>query len=343
MQTNCQYPGCDKKKIAKGFCHAHYRRILRNNTLELKNRMGVVACQSCGVTGIRFRLGMCNKCYIREYRKNIKNKKILLARKERKNNKNYNTKKLNPICYQYQKRLDWAEIEKDNPYWLDYDLDLKKSKIERISVNQAKELIVKYEYLGKMSTINQYCYGLFFPHKIEQDKWIMAGAVVFGAEYSESLGRWDKYGYTGRILLLNRGVCLHYAPKNSNSKLIMGAIKLLPKNIDVVTATTDPEAGEVGTIYQSCNFYYVGQMRQQKERMAMVMSDGQKFTSISLLRKYGTISKSKLRELFPDAQFTTVANKHRYFWFRNKKDVDGIRHLLKPYPKREIPTEEISK
>ena len=238
------------------------------------------------------------------------------------------------IAHQYKKRLEFAESEKENPYWLDYDLDLKKSVIRQITAKEAKQIIVKYEYLGIMSAISQFCYGLFFPHKNDAEKEICGGAVVFGSEYAEAIHRWDKYGYNGKILLLNRGVCLHFTPPNSGSKLIMGAIKQLPEKYRVITATIDPEAGEVGTLYQSCNWHYVGEMRRGRRRLAMITDRG-KFTSITLLRKYGTVSKPKLMEMFPDAEFTTIPNKGRYFYFKDKSDVKAIEHLIKPYPKRD--------
>jgi hypothetical protein len=137
--------------------------------------------------------------------------------------------------------------------------------VKPIERKLAKQIIEEYEYLGNLSAINFFYFGLFFSDN--EGNEICGGAVVFGQEYTENLGVWDKYDFTGKIILLNRGVCLHWTPKNSASFLIMKAIKMLPKKYEVITATVDPMAGEIGTIYQSCNWYYVGSMRDNNPKV----------------------------------------------------------------------------
>ena len=79
----------------------------------------------------------------------------------------------------------------------------------------------------------------------------LGGAVVFGPEDSENLGIWDKYGYTGKIIALKRGACVHWAHPHAASKLIRRSMDLLPARYQVITATVDAAAGEIGTIYQA--------------------------------------------------------------------------------------------
>ena len=128
-----------------------------------------------------------------------------------------------------------AESDKINlfgSYWEELDLDLKKAVVKPIDIRSTKKMVEEYEWLGCMPTIVWYCFGIYFDG-------VCGGVVVFSPEYIENLGKWDKYDYTGKIILLSRGVCLHWTPVNTNSKLIMSAIKMLPKKYKVITATTD--------------------------------------------------------------------------------------------------------
>ena len=61
--------------------------------------------------------------------------------------------------------------------------------------------------------------------------------------------------------LISRGACISWAPKNLGSWLIMNSIKHMVKHTEfrVFSAYSDPEAKELGTIYQACNFIYLGQ------------------------------------------------------------------------------------
>ena len=60
--------------------------------------------------------------------------------------------------------------------------------------------------------------------------------------------------------LISRGACVSWSPKNLASKLISFAIKWMVANTQyrLFTAYSDSEARELGTIYQACNFYYLG-------------------------------------------------------------------------------------
>jgi len=60
---------------------------------------------------------------------------------------------------------------------------------------------------------------------------------------------------------LARGACVHWTPPGSASKLIASALKLLKEddpNVRVVIAYSDTDAGEIGTVYQATNWYYIG-------------------------------------------------------------------------------------
>jgi hypothetical protein len=61
--------------------------------------------------------------------------------------------------------------------------------------------------------------------------------------------------------LISRGACISWSPKNLASALVMFALRWMVKNTEFryFTAYSDVEARELGTIYQACNFIYLGQ------------------------------------------------------------------------------------
>jgi len=226
-------------------------------------------------------------------------------------------------------------------YWESIDKDLKKAVVREIDLTTAKRIIEEYEWLGCMPAISWYTFGIYFDG-------FCGGCVVFSPEYIENLGKWDKYDYTGKIILLSRGVCLHWTPINTNSKLIMSAIKMLPSKYKVITATTDHLAGEIGTIYQACNFHYIGSMRDANpnvnskngDRDGWII-DGKLYGSRSLRLKYGDTKMETLKKFHKDIKKVKQNSKHRYFYFVGSKcDIkyhkSKIEHLIKPYPKRTI-------
>ena len=243
-------------------------------------------------------------------------------------------------AWQYKLRKLYAEAEKEDPYWTDYTLEIEKSVVREITYGEAQEIINRYEWLGCMPVCVKHCFGLFFPHKNKKD-WLLGGVTVFSSEYAENTGVWDKYGFGGKIILLARGVCVHFCPKNTNSHLVMESIKLLPKQYEVITCTVDNLAGEVGTIYQSCNFIYVGAMRKNKKRTGCIIN-GKLYGTRTLRQMFGTQDKAKIMKLHPEAKFVEQKSKARYFYFRRKKRIHrrAIEHLIKPYPRREEITDD---
>lgn len=241
-------------------------------------------------------------------------------------------------AYQYKMRMRYAEEEKHDRYWEQYDLSIKNSIVKEISFKEAKCIIDKYEWLGKMPVCLKHCYGMFFPSKNGDGRELLGGVTVFSREYAENQGVWDKYGYTGKIILLARGVNLHFCPKNSNSHLIMESINLLPEKYEVITCTVDSLAGEVGTIYQACNFDYVGIMRKTKERYGYII-DGKIYSERTIRQKYGTQKTDVIKKIIPNVQIIKQKSKGRYFYFRGNKRQkrqlkSSISNLIKPYPKR---------
>ena len=226
-------------------------------------------------------------------------------------------------------------------WWKELDIDIKKAVVKEVPYETAKNIILEYECLGCMPAISWYCYGIYFDGAC-------GGVVVYGQEYGENLGLWDKYDYTGKIILLARGACVHWAHPHSASKLISASIKMLPEKYKVVTATVDELAGEIGTIYQACNFDYIGSMRENNPNIKNpngnrfgVKINGKLYGARSMRQKVGSQRKADILKAFPDAEFVPQKSKKRYFFFRgNKKERNyfksKIEKFIKPYPKRTV-------
>lgn len=127
-----------------------------------------------------------------------------------------------------------------------------------IGQREAESLIDRYEYLGTMGRAEVFI-GLFSPYRE------LHGVAAFG--------RGPNGGREGReigsiraligepALCLERGACVHYAPKNAASYLISRACRLVSRlsGTAIFFAYADPKAGEYGAVYQAANWIYLGQ------------------------------------------------------------------------------------
>lgn len=119
---------------------------------------------------------------------------------------------------------------------------------------EIKQFIERHEWLGKLP--------IWATHRFTarlKKNGILAGVIVMATPnaFSNLLGRENK----GKEKLISRGACISWAPKNLGSWMIMSSIRWMVKNTEFryFTAYSDPEAKELGTIYQACNFIYLGQ------------------------------------------------------------------------------------
>jgi hypothetical protein len=87
---------------------------------------------------------------------------------------------------------------------------------------------------------------------------MLAGVIVMSTPNSFSMMLGENTQNIEK--LISRGACASWTPKNLASSLLMWSINWMVKNTEfrLFEAYADPEAKELGTIYQACNFYYVG-------------------------------------------------------------------------------------
>lgn len=153
---------------------------------------------------------------------------------------------MDDTCHQYKIRL--KTLEEDLAAGFPLDLKPKDFVLTQEPYNKEhKGFIERYEWLGNVGQS---------PGKIFTARWQgkLAGVVIIGNPNSYSFD-------TKLEALIQRGACASWTPKNLGSKLIMFACRWMVNNTDkrIFTAYSDPEAGEIGTIYQACNFDYLGQ------------------------------------------------------------------------------------
>ena len=162
-------------------------------------------------------------------------------------------------CYQYQKRLDtlqedmkmynWSQEDIDNISLDDFVFSFITTKKEK---EEATAFIKKYEWLGTVGSFPTHWFSARY-------KGILGGVIIMGMPnaFSKLLGEETK----NIERLIARGASASWCPMNLGSKFLMWAIKWMVDNTQyrLFTCYSDPQAKEVGSIYQGLNFFYLGQ------------------------------------------------------------------------------------
>lgn len=162
--------------------------------------------------------------------------------------KNDNLKKNNraDICWQKLQRDITEEEDRLNGY--NFNLKVKDFVFSNEKrTEEHTKFIQRYEWLGTIGYSPRYCFTARYEGKL-------AGVVLMSEP--------NTYQFDKKLeALISRGACSSWAPKHLNSALVMFACRWMVNNTDkrLFTAYSDPSAGEIGTIYQACNFDYLGQ------------------------------------------------------------------------------------
>jgi len=167
-------------------------------------------------------------------------------------------------CWQYNIRLNNLSEDLQRAGLTTEDVEnLKVSdfqiQYETQAFEEVKNFIERHEWLGRVSLYPTHIFTARY-------KGMLAGVVIMDmpSVFSKMLGE------TTRKIerLISRGACISWSPKNLGSSLIMFAIKWMVKNTDyrLFVAYSDVEAKELGTIYQACNFFYLGKKSGAKKQ-----------------------------------------------------------------------------
>ena len=166
-----------------------------------------------------------------------------------------------------EKRLEYSseilrELKSDDKISIEarkfYNVRLKEISSQREKAKalklEVKEFIQKHEWLGKLPIWPTHR----FTARLKKNG-ALAGVIVMATPnaFSNVLGEENK----DKEKLISRGACISWSPKNLASWLLMKSIKWMVKDTEFrgFSAYSDPEAKELGTIYQACNFIYLGQ------------------------------------------------------------------------------------
>jgi hypothetical protein len=170
-------------------------------------------------------------------------------------------------CWQYDIRIKNLESDlkdagltkedMENLRVTDFEFRVIKSETDK---REAIDFIKRHEWLGNLSQYTTHWFGVYYhnPNQGMLGRDILAGVILMNQPnaFSKLLG--DETKDIER--LISRGACISWSPKNLASAFLMWCISWMVKNTQyrLFTAYSDPTAKEIGTIYQACNFYYLG-------------------------------------------------------------------------------------
>lgn len=222
-------------------------------------------------------------------------------------------------------------------------LDIKRAIVRPVTRKLAEQIILKYEWLGTMSPTSHH-YGIFFGS-------YCAGVTCVGFSSGANLNAYQEFGLRDykQLAYLTRGANVHWSPKGANSKLVSWTCRLLARATlaKLIIAYSDTDAGEIGTIYQACNWVCVGKGSSTRQWVApsgRVMD--QKLPS-DLRRKQGNkIERKEYQRALLQAGWTQQASnpKYRYVCILDKSDkrlIELVESKRTPYPKR-LPASEVT-
>lgn len=187
-------------------------------------------------------------------------------------------------CHQYVRRLQ-TESE-DRELGMPFGLKASQFHLQNELLSEEVRLFIKrYEWLGTIGWNVKYCFTARYEGKL-------AGVVLMSEPVAPSI--FTKKAGRNIEALIQRGACSSWAPKNLNSRLVMYSCRWMLDNTDkrVFMGYSDPEANEYGTIYQACNFTYLG--RSFGNSKLYTLPNGKKvggryFTRTSSMKKWARI------------------------------------------------------
>ena len=279
-------------------------------------------------------------------------------------------------CYQYQKRLDTLREDMETHGWSEEDvLSIGTADFEfmplttKAEKDEATQFIKRYEWLGTVGNYPTHWFGARY-------KGILGGVIIFGMPnaFSKLLGENTK----DLERLLMRGASASWCPFNLGSKFVMWCIKWMVANTQyrLFTCYSDPQAKEIGSIYQAMNFYYLGQgsgtsIRCVNPYNPNKMISDRAFRSRSMYKRYAkdlgikwekNWNNNKVmlwenmpedverqlrdysKKMYKEAKKIEFPKKHKYAFVLggNKKETAQLRKTFLalnktyPYPKREV-------
>ena len=225
--------------------------------------------------------------------------------------------------------------------------DFTHARVEQISYDTAKNVILANEYLGSMGSAT-HCIGLYFGEHLGS---VVCFGSVAGTNVAASVCGPE---HADKVTVLVRGATEPWAHKHSASYLIAKACDLMAaKGKPITVAYGDPSGGEVGQIYSACNFLYAG---LTKGTEVFITPDGKKHNSrqihgLTRDRRNGGLKYKRTRAeqtqllIEQGCEFERVGGKHRFVYFagdrRTKRQLrKALQWTILPPPKRAATRQE---
>lgn len=191
---------------------------------------------------------------------------------------------------------------------------------------EAKQLIEKYHYSGKMPT------GVQFVGTFHRNGGLFGdqGECVAACVITGTARKWNGLCLELSRLVRKEGV------EVSLSSLISKTCKEIKRRelIDLIVSYADTSKGHHGGIYQAASWIYNG---QRDSYFDGVYINGEFITAFALSKRYKSRSIKKAREVFGDsAEYHFDGGKHLYWKPLNKRGRRNAKKMnLKevPYPK----------
>lgn len=224
-------------------------------------------------------------------------------------------------CYQYEKKIEASDGEPQ-------DTDPPRNYLVRpVERHEAAAFIRAYEYLGTVG----HPQARIGAHDPLTGK--LAAVALFGKPAQTT---------PDDTIVLERGACAPWAHPHTASWFIPRAVRMAHETYGwkIFVAYADPEAGEIGTVYQAANWLYVGQGspgrltggRPRKRDLFRERESGRVIIDRTFYRSF-----DKRYVDIGEWERLQVEAKHKYIWIEAPRR--ERRELLKrfsplPYPKR---------
>jgi hypothetical protein len=186
----------------------------------------------------------------------------------------------------------------------------KKYDVKPIKSFETYDWLMHKHYARRIPSIS-YAFGLY------DNYGAMQGVCTFGKPASPNLcdgicgAEYSKYVYELNRLVINE-LCIN----NTASYFISKCLKLLPKNM-ILVSYADTKMGHIGKIYQATNWIYTG---ATTERTDIGTEDNNHSRHYDKNQDYKINRKHR-------------SSKHRYVYFTGTKY--ELNYKIQPYPKGE--------
>jgi hypothetical protein len=196
-------------------------------------------------------------------------------------------------CHQHKIKLNNLESDLESFSLKSEEVELIKlsdltfkyiDKTEIDECHRIKNFIEKHEWLKKMPNRPTHRFGAYWREQL-------IAVNVLGTPYAKTnlLGpeNW------GMEKLIARGASISFAPSNIGSWLIMRSINWMVQNTNFryFTSYCDTEAFELGSIYQACNFIYLGKKSGSKKQFYDINYPNRGWFSDRVARRAGQYKK----------------------------------------------------